>query len=125
MAIIRIVQTPEERLSTLTFSDAIKDFHGAIQTLSACAPDELRPYMSSDYAGYKEWVFESWTFCKPRLKRDADKIEAVERLLNEAFVLLDGYQAALDRGESPAPLERQKGRDLLWEIWKMKPERFR
>jgi hypothetical protein len=98
---------------------------GGIGSLASHAPDEHPKVQSGNYEERKQWVNEFWILAKAQLKRSAEQISIVDAKLAEAFTLLSAYQAALDRGETPDLAIRKKGRDLLWEIYNMKPSKFR
>ena len=109
----------------LSFVEQLDHFQGLVGSLASKAPDEFADWESSNYKERKQWLSEFWIVAKERLKRSAEQIPVVDTKLTEAFALLDAYQAALDRGETPDPAMRKKGRDLLWEIYRMAPSKFR
>jgi hypothetical protein len=109
----------------LSFVEKLDHFQGSIGSLASKAPDEFAGWESWNYEQNKQWVDEFWIVAKAQLKRSAEQIPIVDEKLTEAFALLDAYQAALDRGETPDIALRKKGRDLLWEIYNMKPSKFR
>jgi hypothetical protein len=101
--------------------ETLEDFDDYAYSLALHAPDEIPSHHSWTYRQEKEYLCELWTAAKPHLKRDIDKVAEIDRYLSEGVALLDTYQAALDRGETPAPAIREKGRKLLWAIYVMKP----
>ncbi len=109
----------------LSFVEKLDHFQGMIGSLADRAPDEFAEWQSSNYEERKQWISEFWTLAKGQLKRCTDQIPIVDVKLTEAFLLLDAYQTALGRGETPDPAMRKKGRDLLWEIYRMTPSKFR
>jgi hypothetical protein len=108
-----------------TLRETLEDLTDYAYTLSLHAPDEIPSYHSWTYKQEKQYLCECWATAKSRLKRDLDKVAEIDRNLAEAVTLLDDYQAALDRGETPDPAARTKGRKLLWDIYMMKPTKLR
>jgi hypothetical protein len=109
----------------LNLAEKLDFVQGLIGSLADRAPDEHSKVQSGNYEERKQWVNEYWTLAREQLKRSSEQIPIVDAKLAEAFTLLDAYQAALDRGETPDLAIRKKGRDLLWEIYNMKPSKFR
>lgn len=109
----------------LNLAEKLDFVQGGIGSLASTAPNELPEFYSGNYEERKQWINEYWTLAKGQLKRSAEQMPIVDAKLTEAFALLDAYQAALDRGETPDPAMRKKGRDLLWEIYRMAPSKFR
>jgi hypothetical protein len=109
----------------LSFVEKLDHFQGRVGSLASMAPDEFAEWQSTNYEERKQWVSEFWIVTRARLKRSAEHIPVVDANLTEAFALLDAYQAALDRGETPDLAIRKKGGDLLWEIYNMKSSKFR
>jgi hypothetical protein len=105
--------------------DMLDDFHGLVGHLATYAPDNIPAHMSSNYFQLRDWLFEIWPRIKPRLKRDLDKVEIIDRHLTEGFAIIDAYQAALDRGEKPDPAIREKGRNEFWAIYNSEPSKLR
>jgi hypothetical protein len=108
-----------------TLREMLEDIADLAYLLALHAPDEIPAAYSWKYKPKKEYLCECWATAKPQLKRDLDKVAEIDRNLAEAVTLLDGYQAALDRGETPDPAARTKGRKLLWDIYMMKPTKLR
>jgi hypothetical protein len=108
-----------------TLRETLEDLTDYTYSLGLHAPDEIPSYHVWTYKQKKEHLCKLWATAKPRLKRDLDKVAEIDRNLAEAVTLLDGYQAALDRGETPDIANRTKGRKLLWDIYMMKPTKLR
>jgi hypothetical protein len=108
-----------------TLRETLEDFTDYAYILGLHAPDEIPSFLTWIYRQKKEELCELWATAKSRLKRDLDKVAEIDRNLSEAVTLLDGYQAALDRGETPDIANRTKGRKLLWDIYMMKPTKLR
>jgi hypothetical protein len=118
--------TPERKqLAMLSLREMLADFTDYAYIFGIHAPDELPAEFVWTYHQQREHLCKLWATAKPQLKRDLDKVAEIDRNLAEAVTLLDGYQAALDRGETPDIANRTKGRKLLWDIYMMKPTKLR
>jgi hypothetical protein len=105
--------------------ETLDDFHGCIGGLASYAPDEYSKNDPRTYKSSKQWVMELWSNAKPRIKRNLEEAAQIDQKLKEAFELLETYQGALDRGETPDKSIREKGRDALWVIYNMQPGKLR
>jgi hypothetical protein len=105
--------------------DMLDDFHGTVGALATDAPDEIPWFMAETYPQMREFLLQTWSEIKPKLKRDGEKINAIDRYLDEGFALFDQYEAAIARGEAPNHALREKGRNAFWAIYNGNPSKLR
>ena len=84
----------------------LDDLSGSITLATTYPPDEYPEYLPLTYESHKIDIEELWEQVRPRLKRDLDKIDAIDRQLAAMF-------AAFEIGN------KKLGRKIAWDLWNL------
>lgn len=90
----------------------LDDLSSSITLATSLSPDEYPEDLPLTYESHKADIQELWEKVRPRLKRDLDKAEMLDRQLAAMF-------AAFEVGN------KKLGRKIAWDIYNSKPEKLR
>lgn len=90
----------------------LDDFAGSVGAAAAMAPDEYDPGLAVNYENNMADIKELWATARPRIRRDIDKAELLDRQLFSMF-------SAFEVGN------KKLGRKIAWDIYNSKPEKLR
>lgn len=73
----------------MSLNERLRDFAGALAIASTDAPDNYPAWSYNTYENNMADLRACWADIRPKLKRDADKVEFIDRMLQEAFAAFD------------------------------------
>lgn len=69
----------------MSLIERLRDFAGALAVASTDAPDAYPAWSYNTYENNMADLRACWADIRPTLKKDADKVEFIDRMLREAF----------------------------------------
>jgi hypothetical protein len=96
----------------MSVKEKLCDLCGSIATATTDSPDEYPDWSYWTYETHMAHIKELWEEIRPQLKRDLEGAEFVDSKLREMI-------EAFDAGE------KERGRDVAWELYNFDVEKLR
>jgi hypothetical protein len=96
----------------MSLKERLRNFNDSISGATNYPPDDYPEWSSLTFESHMADLKELWTEIRPQLKRDLDKAEFVDSKLREMM-------EAFDAGE------KQRGRDIAWDLYNFDLEKLR
>ena len=84
----------------------LDELSGSITLAASYPPDEYPEYLSLTYQVHKEDIQELWGQIRTKLKRDVEKIAAIDNRLAQMFTAFENGEKVL-------------GRKIAWDLWNL------
>ncbi|MFJ2991222.1 hypothetical protein [Pandoraea sp. NPDC087047] len=94
----------------MSLKERLSDLSGAVASAMVYAHDEYPEWRS--YEAHREDLYDLWAEIRPKLKRDLERAEYVDRMLREMI-------GAFDAGE------KERGRKLACDLYNFDIEKLR
>lgn len=103
---MRLVEPAYPQLEMLSLRRLLDNLSGPITLATIYPPDEYPEYSSLTYESHKADIQELWGKVRHRLKRDLDKLDAIDRQLAAMFTAFE-----MDN--------KRLGRKIAWDLWNL------